>query len=383
MGFKCRVCNVLGGSEDFPTGSAKALRRQRAEVLIKKCAQCLLDCDCGWTLDTSRCPTINDFINIKNLSTSYLDAPGLLFINSISGCKLLMFYEPNNMGTKNYNNSSSFIFSINTYHSGLCCSMIPGGSSSVFGDPTTETFYPNDATRVCGTYYRSGSSSDNAPAAYSPRSGIYYAYFIMATPDCVMFGANHGDSETHNYPAVPIYATGRLFGSLLNENDTSPQAKYGTLVFRKETTGYEQWVSIAGFPIDALISSGSSYNGFGVIKNAADSRNYICFTDTAGNWLNTLSSYDFSNFYFPLSWIMLSQNVFAQTAWSAFVAVRAATDLSTNGVVTGIGMKGFLETDYFRAVGNGNFAQTFDNKKFYYAEANLGLVIGWDPSNNE
>ena len=86
----------------------------------------------------------------------------------------------------------------------------------------------------------------------------------------------------------------------------------------------------------------------------------------------------------PLLWITLGPNAFNEaggSAWSAFAAVRSDVNLDTGGVITGNGFKGLLETEYFRAVGNGIGGRTFNNKRFYYCENNAGIAIGWDPSN--
>lgn len=387
MGFKCRFFNVQAGSEEFPTGDTDALRRQRAEVLIKKAAQCLLECECGWSLDTRRCPTFDDFINIPNsVPWSAGPAPGLLFVNSESGCKLLMFYEPNNFSTKNYNNTSSFYYSYPTFHSGLCCSIIPGGSQSEFGDPSTNSFYPDDATRVIGTYYRTGSAADYSPAAMNPRNGIYFAYYILATTDCISVSANHNDAAPLSGNIfVPIYATGRLFGYLANKEDNLPQSRYGTLVFRVPTSSYEQWAGLINFSQSNPCQSGQSggsYKVFGKLR-VIDDGNIICFTNSKGEWLNTPASTNAQTFM-PLLWITLGPNAFNEaggSAWSAFAAVRSDVNLDTGGVITGNGFKGLLETEYFRAVGNGIGGRTFNNKRFYYCENNAGIAIGWDPSN--
>lgn len=384
MGFKRRFFNIQAGSAEFPTGDTDALRRQRAEVLIKKAAQCLLECECGWSLDTRRCPTFDDFINIPGSSESTGYAPGLLFVNSESGCKLLMFYEPNNLSTKNYNNTSSFYYSYPTFHSGLCCSIIPGGSQSEFGDPSTNSFYPDDATRVIGTYYRTGSASRYSPAAMNPLNGMYFAYYILATTDCISVSAGHNDAAPLGGDVyVPIYATGRLFGYLANKEDNLPQSRYGTLVFRVMTSSYEQWADLINFSQSSPCVSGESYKVFGKLEVIRDG-NIICFTNSKGEWLNTPDSANAQTFM-PLTWLTLGPNAFNEagcSAWSALAAIRADVNLNTGGVVPGNGFKGLLETEYFRAVGNGTHGETFDNGKFYYCENNAGIALGWDPSNN-
>lgn len=386
MGFIQKVCNVLGGSSEFPTGDTNALKRSRAEVLLKKCAQCLIDCNVGWQLDTARCATMDSFINIPNLSSSYLDAPGLLFTNSLSGCKLLMFYEPNNMGTKNYNNTSSFDYNYGggTYHSGLCISIIPAGSSSTFGDPSTNSFYPNDATRVVGTYYRNGSASDNAPAGYKPQSDVYYAYYILATSECVAIFSTHGSSAFTTNPAVPIYAVGKIFGMLTNSSDSTPQSKYGTIVFRVQNTGYEAWAYVINTTVSAY--NNQDYTCIGWNRQTS---NYcpICFTNAQGEWLNGVDTNSYrKNYYFPMNYTMLSPyqfNISGALAWCPISVQTTANDISNSGVITGNGLKGFLDTDLFRAISNCSAGLRFDNHKFYVPETNVGLAIGWDSSNDE
>lgn len=384
MGFRCEMCHVVGGSEEFPTGETKELRRSRAEVLLKKCAQCLIDCNVGWSLDVSRCATLNSFINIQCFTTNdSLPAPGLLFINSISGCKLLMFYEPFKLGTKNYNGTSNFLYGMTTYNSGLCISIIPSGSNSVFGDPSTDTFYPDDATRVCGSYYRSSYSSSHAPAAENPVNGTYYLYYILASQDCVAICANHHtDISCLQWvrPAVPTYSTGKIFDKLAHEEDNTPQAKYGTMVFRYEIgyDNYEAWARVRCWESFPIISNGSNYNIFGY-KDYINNPSAICFTNSNGEWLNAYS--DTYRLYFPASWMTLSPNACNKLPWSAFIAVQVSTDIATNGVIPGDGFKGILDTEYFRAVGNADGGTLFNNGKFLIPETNLGIAIGWDPNN--
>lgn len=391
MGFKWRYCYVVGGSEEFPTGTTKELRRSRAEVLLKKCAQCVIDCDCGWALDTSRCPTMNDFIDIQcGTTNNSLPSPGLLFINSISGCKMLMFYEPNNTGTKDYNGNTTFRYTASTYHSGLCVSIIPGGSESIFGDPSLESFYPADATRVCGTAFFTGTRSNYAPAAHAPEEGVYHKYNLLVAPDCFAVCVTHGTTLPSGRPAYPIYATGKIFGELAHSEDNLPQAKYGTIIFRvavTASTGYEGHLSIISFSQNSFIGSGgSSYTVTG--RNTATSNPHtICFATSQGTWLNEYNNNTQAKFYYPYDWRRLGPDVHSLSItgvlnWSAFAVILASNDRTTYGIVPGDCFKGFLDTNYFRAAGNADAATIWGGGKFLYPEANLGLLIGWDPSND-
>jgi hypothetical protein len=57
--------------------------------------------------------------------------------------------------------------------------------------------------------------------------------------------------------------------------------------------------------------------------------------------------------------------------------------LRQGGVVPDDGLKGYLDTDLFRASNEMTRGQMFDNGKFICLEDSIGLIIGWDSSNEQ
>jgi hypothetical protein len=207
----------------------------------------------------------------------------------------------------------------------------------------------------------------------------------LASEDCLTIYANHYTAELGK-PYVPIYATGKIFGLIANPLDNLPQSKYGTIVFRVPVSGsnYEGYAGVISFSGQNLSTNGVAYNVIGKDRTAGNYAS-VCFSNASGNWFNTFNLTTNARIYFSSSWPVLSPNVFSntgETAWTAIAVIVASDDLQSNGVVQGNGFKGFLDTNYFRAIGNATVHQTLDNNNFFVPEANLGLAIGWDPSNN-
>lgn len=242
MGFRCKSFYVLAGSAEFPTGNTDELRRSRSETLLTKISQTLISCDCGWQLDTTKNATDTSYVDIP-CSTGSKTYPGLFFVNTISGCKLFMsFFGDNiqNYGIKDFSGGDLVLFNNNKYHGGVCTSIIPSGSTSTFGDPTTSTFIPSDATRICGTFYRNtfNYSSIRYAAAYNPDSGYYYKYWVFATPYAVGFYANKKNGSNDPTLYSPIYVSGKIFGAI-SHDETSRNAKYGTYIIRNMSGDFE------------------------------------------------------------------------------------------------------------------------------------------------
>lgn len=393
MGFFMRSCYVLGGSEEFPTGTTDALRRSRSETLLTKCAQCLIDCGCGWQLDTTKSTSLTDYTDIPSLQTTPKYMPGLFFINTISGCKLFMSYFGTaswSYGIKNFNASNLAPFSTNR-HTGLCISIIPAGSESVFGDPTQNSFIPSDATRICGSFYSSlNSSGGGSSAAYSPENGTYYKYYILATSTAVAVAASHG-SSIPGLPNAPIYATGRILGNLAHASDDASNANYATVMLRKRSSNYDGDGEVFTTGMSTFVGGGNytysvGYNNEGSGSNIGSIYCTAAIARSNGTWINGSSStapvrnviHYTANPYLVNTCVSSS----SIAAWSPIAVASIAADLATYGVIPGNGFKGFLDTDLFRCAGAGTQGTTFDNDKLYYCETNKYLVIGWDPSNN-
>lgn len=396
MGFKFKKFYVVGGSSEFPTGTTYELRRARSELLLTKCGQALIDCNCGWQLDTSKSATLTSYMDIPNLNSTSYPYPALFFTNTISGCKLFMAYfghdAINTYGIKDWGNNSLIkSYGVN-WHTGLCISIIPEGSLSNFGnDPTQDSFMPTDATRICGTFYRNNisASSIKFAAACNPESDRYYSYFIGATPYCVLVYVN---SYMNLVPSfyTPIYATGRIFDVLAHESDNTVQAKYGTIMFRFMSGDYESYAWIIGNATNAsstaynLYAAGSLYiPGFSAITSSvygSATCGSICKSD--GTWLiggdNSTKNVIFYTEGFNQLCSNMNNSSGNSTRWVRIAMASVSSDIATNGIVSGDGFKGYLDTSLFR-VGVASRKSFFDDGKFFCAENNTNLLIGLDP----
>ena len=297
-------------------------------------------------------------------------------------------------GIKDWGNNSLVEFEGCKYHCGLCISIIPEGSSSNFGnDPTVDSFMPQDATRICGTFYRkvSSSSSIKFAAACNPESDRYYSYFIGATPYCVLVYVNSYSGSIPSF-YTPLYATGKIFDVLAHENDNIVQSKYGTVMFRMASGDYEGYAYIIGnstnssSPAYNLYNAGSLYiPGFTAITtsvySSAATCGSICKTD--GNWLIGGNNSSRNVVFYTEGFNQLCSNIYdssiSSTRWTRIAMASVSNDLTTDGIVSGDGFKGYLDTDLFR-VGVASRKDFFDNGKFFCAENNTNLLIGIDPN---
>lgn len=383
MVFRCKSCYVVAGSAEFPTGDTDALRRSRSETLLTKIAQTLISCDCGWQLDTSKNATDTSYVDIP-CATGSKTYPGLFFINTISGCKLFMSYFGDyiqNYGIKDFSGGDLVLFNNNKYHGGVCTSIIPEGSSSTFGDPTTSTFIPSDATRICGTFYRTNFifSSIKYAAACNPINNYYYKYWVFATPYTIGFYVNRKDGEQPDIATI-IYTTGKLF-STVSHVESHRNAKYGTYMFRDQSGDDEGWATVLTSQITVLSEtiqiparSDNQSNPYTVHPSASVSR-------ADGTWILGGNGSNYNTIARVEDVVHLSSKVFtassSTTRWIPFSVVYIATNLTT-GIVSGDGFKGILDTELFRC-GISSKGDTFDGGKFVCLESTKNILTGIDP----
>ena len=383
MGFVLNQFVLIGGSEEFPIGDTYELRLSRAKTILTKAVQTIIACNQGWELDTSKNATDTDYTNIPTESTGEPYYPGLFLRNSISGCKLFIGDFPGSYIAyccNNFDGKSSLLYSQGyTNHLGICLSIIPGESESEFGnDPNAIGFFPDDATRFCGTYYRDTTNyTEKSVIGSNPRNGWSYMYGFGVTPYVITTFANHDESGyagPYNY-YVPIYACGRIFGELAHKEDNLPTAKYGVVLFRKETSQYEAWAQCFSTEM-----SGFGSTNYYVPWNGFSNPSCGSITKANGEWIRGGQN---AVVMFTFNWTILANTLYYQqnsTAWSAIGIGRyclTSSDLTANGIVPGDGFKGLLDTDLFRA-GRGTAQQTFDNGQFFCPESNVGLFVGVD-----
>ena len=421
MGFKYKKFSFTTGSTEFPTGLNAANTRTREEYLVSHTAQAIIDCDCGWTLDTSRNETTTNFFAVKKRNSS-TDAPGLFLVNSTSGCKLFLSYlSDNNSGglafldtdgtTKVF--KDEFVSTI--YHKsrisnstsiqGMIMSMIPSGSSNDFGSICDVSFLPADATR----FYGSASNVANSNSKYTlgdfDSSNIVITLQVFATPYCIGAGASVSPTGS----TIPWYFCGRIMGDLASSSDNSKQSKYGTFTFRRskasDSSSYDYisdysntqynygncWVmdktgsdyfgaSAIGVAPGGQISYSITYESSSPYREAPFAGNCVCKAD--GSWIANTSSHGVAACVNRM--LIFTEAVFDATSnsrpWQPIAICVFSNDIGTDGIVSGVGLKGYLDTDLFRCSPQFSTGVTMDNGNFV-CTGMYGLTLGWDPTN--
>lgn len=396
MGFKLQQVVVLAGSTEFPVGDTDALRLSRSQTLLTKCAQAIIDCNVGWQLDTTKSATTLSYTDIPDKSGTK-NYPSLFFVNTISGCKLFMAYFGDSVysyGIKDFSGNDVIPAKGYKNHGGLCVSIIPGESSQTFGSPTSNTFIPSDATRICGTYWRATNaaiSGEEYAAAYNPTSGTYYTYSILATDSVVGVTCNHTtiESESHAISINPIYVAGKIFG-IISHSQSQTNALYGVVIPKSESYQYEAWC-------DTQTKSFSPYGTkLNVPWSDISSSGFPggSFAKADGTWVNgsqAIGGYWCNASYYTTDIAMCDNgstfNLSGSYRWSpiGMMVNTTSAQLTTLGVTPGNGFKGYIDTALFRAMNKGASSGVLDNGNFVIFEdaAYTGscMIWGWDPSN--
>lgn len=396
MGFKFKRIDFTAGSAEFPTGTTDALRRTRSENVLKAVAESVIASNAGWILDANRNATVTDYSNVPTWDNSKT-FPGLFFVNTISGCKLFMAYFGGTLdnsyaikdfGRVNDNATDIFGYGKNARHAGLICSIIPDGSNSQFGSSFDSSFLPSDATRLIGTLFKYTYSSFSFANAYDPTASNTYSWGIYISPYAIAISANYGNT-TPNLLA-PVYATGRIIGTVAHQTDSAVNSKYGVVIFKRaednEGKG-NMFINSANYSFGL---SGTIYapgvptyssDGFGTYTSAS-----IAKAD--GTWLNANNNDGNVNALFytsdlaQLSGRMYNSTGTGKSRWVPLAVAIISADINTDGVVPGDGFKGYLDTDLFRCA-RGTYGQQFDNGNFICPQNDYNLLIGWNPDNTD
>ena len=411
-GFKYKSFSFVGQSTDFPAGDANI--RTREEFITKGIAQAIIDTNTGWGLDTDRNATITDFANVPTIGSTTKFAPGLFLVNSTSHNKLFICYcgTANNKGIDLSSDQMVTTYHSNhlndgTGHTGLCMSMIPGDSNQSFGANFDSSFIPSSGTRLAADCINYSSATGNYTISSQNVSGTTYTYDLFATPYCVFFRVQ----------GVIGYAIGRVLGTLAHSTtDTTSQSKYGVIYF-KRCTGTETLdtliqsltytsqtsgsagtttLCLGNSPSNALSYTPSNasyhldcidmYTSYGTTSSSYQSQ-YTCWAGASsvckvdGSWLGNTSERVVC--YYPDNPALCVNNGIVNTSdstrrWVPFICFIKTTDTTVHGIISGDGVKGFLDTDLFRYTG-GTQGLLLDNGNFY--NINPYLTIGWDPSN--
>lgn len=383
MGFKFKRINFTSGDANFPGSSPVNPNQQKcAQSIVKGIADALISMGIGWAVDTDHNSSTSDFTDIPdegNVST-YGPWPGLFLVNATSGCKLFVCYVGGAYSIKNFSGNDIIIETSSAYGlNGVIMSMIPGGSSSVFGSPTETTFIPADATRLYGTATTQYSSVNRQ------NTGDHYSWGIWATDSCV--GVCGARSETSTLPnlGTPIYFCGKVITDLFNNSDTAANSHYATLTlcdipgnyaYEAGTTHYFDFYPIGNGNSQILTVGSSSY--------PSTAYNFGCISRADGSWiLGSLSNVNIR--IFPINHqVYLSSEVYDSTTgdamWCPYNILVITDNLATYGVTPKCGYKGRLDPSLFRCT-YGTYGQLFDNGNFICCNE-YNFLIGWDPNND-
>lgn len=381
-GFTVRAFSVLAGSTEFPSGSGSTLCRQRSDILLTKSVECVLNANRGWVLDP-RTPTVTSYIEIPAMNNGQ-SMPGLLLKNTESGCKMFMAYfgTEYTYGIKNFNNNSNLRSNGSyAFQTGLIISIIPENSDNDFGEPSTESFVPDDATRLVGSAYGKSIST-----AYKVTDGWGYVYSFGITPRCVFLYASHSTSgeftNPNSYLYVPIYAVGKILESVVHGEEAS-NALYGVINFRYEAAEYESWAGPYRQNILSVTANTITTIGMGNIDSKTGlSENTDNISNIDGDWLGNKYNTNYRIIHFAINPNILTFTQHTGSiAWSALGVGVMTNDLTNYGITSTDCFKGIVDTDLFRAIANGTRGSLYCNNNFCCPEDNYGLIIGWDSSN--
>lgn len=364
-GFLMRTTFWLGAVE----GNSDA---ERARWLLKSFANLLLQTNPGgvvgegWTLDP-RNPTVDDiYMPVSNRAF-------ILFLISKSGAKLMLGYSLCGISF-----SKPFSYSNRLYMDGLFFSMIPAGSSSVFG--TTygqDDFIPLDATWPTAFSQADYSSSSSTPSlsdsyslAHRWEAGYTYHIGVLTNGDTILFRIWDGSYYGNMIMIGPIIKT--LAHPTMDTLPTSKMLVWRLTQYSNDLHYYEAgrmsyWGSNS--------SSGSPLVGVG--SRAYHNSTWKCDLFRADG--EHLTNYT-TNVFFTGMTSLTGTNVANATItgfyrWVALCIGVATDDPTANYIVRGDGFKGYLDTDFIRYTSTGG---RLDDGNFY----GLGnLAFGWDPSN--
>lgn len=400
MGFKFKRIDLVNGTSEFPVDSSESYsgRLFRSKTIMRKFKEAILNAGCGWQLDSTRTDADEDgFVGIPN-SPGTENFPGLFFVNQkTGGAKLFICHMSvkTNVGIKNF--SGNDVFCMDAIHShstnestqtGTCVSIIPEGSDSVFGDPTTSTFLPADATRIVATV--NGYANDYASVAYKTYVNFINSYGLFINENTIALSIKRKENE---YPSigVPVFATGKVFGSLAHSTDIANSSHYGTVLFRECSVNWEGNQSRNYLDSTPYGNNSRNFIGISTTSNLSSLINSTkisaCFTNTNGNWINGSDRAHYNTVIYPSDTRQLSSAILSgvgsgKSRWCPFAVAVISDDPSTYCVANGDGFKGYLNTDLFRCA-IGAYGQTYDNGNFICCDSAYNFLIGWDPSNTD
>lgn len=392
--FVRRDLNCYG---DIPSGY-----QAKCEKVIEVLGEMITGSDTGWVYDT-RTPA-GTLLSIRSYNNTY-QWPIKYFRNTESGAKLmiLVFSTYNNssyssngnlpyMPFKNYlccQRVNSYINSFNTGNYqlgqyGICMSIIPPGSESEY--PSTidagsdVSIIPNDAIPLVPETqnYNQNSTVYDYSTLGSITSGDIVSFGLILDSERIVLLI--GKSSTGTRRALsPVYALGKIIGTLTHESDSLSTSQYGAVRFAKTSlTDIKYYNNANGINIDCygrLLSLASGDTNNGSLNNTENSLGFFFKADGSKPPYNgTYVEYGVDGGALCGSSVIDTSQ--GNSRWYPFSITQLYTPATTNGVVPGDNFKGYLDTNLFRFCPStkGNF---YNNGQFVAFENNL--LVAWDP----
>lgn len=348
----------------------------------------------GWGYDPRTPFGEHLYVHSKNGSYQF---PFTYLINNESGAKLLVTAFIGNSRTSSYAQAPNNLVKINIKNYlypkdaeshfdssdynvgpvGVNMSMIPAGSNSVFPDVIPDTFtdiwIPNDAIPIV----------TQTPNYSAYLYGGEYPFGCVTTGDILSYGlfidkefilvSSSMNNTTTRSQLYPDYAIGKIFGTLVNEEDSGYQSKYGAVQLWRNLS--QTYVSTQNVAINLNNGTETTIKGLNMayLNNTSTSIPAAFMFAANGEPIRCM------NFYCTPSWQLLGaqSNNEVTSGVTRWIPIAVANlDNPIRGVVPGDGLKGYLDTELFRVAisTKGNF---YDNGKFVAFEQ--GLLVAWDP----
>ncbi len=340
--------------------------------LVSGVCALLMSLEPHWGYDANYTATASDFVKIHATTSYQYQAYAQFLVNSSTGSKLMVFYNPGGYHLLNADcccNSST-----SNYYSdiGLGMSMIPGGSSNTWdisSDCTTGSLVPYDGVRCISMANRAQTTSYTNTFIHTGVTNGKYYLIVKEDLICVFSGKQGVDSLYSGF------AIGKIFGQLFNSADNAYYSKYGAFNFDSNSEITETTVNTNISWINTRANT--PYWGANVVGCLFRST----VTAPAVTYLTTHSViYSAGCLYWSNDGTCVDAASSNKTTWTPILVAVTTDDAQTYGVVPGNGYKGYLDTDFLRGIYFGfPYNALLENGNFLSLGG--GLAIGWDPSN--
>lgn len=355
-----------GMKEASEDNSRYALRRSKE--IIAAFADYLIKSGEGWAFDSEFTKSADDFTTIGDKFT-YNFGSICQFLKHENGTRLCARYC-----VRFRNIDKTLEMRTNSYtditNAGLSISIIPSGSPNKWdlsNNCTTSSFIPTDATRFVSNSTKPTNYGESI--VYDDYQGggsetIKYSFGVKG--DSVFIALN-GVSTDEYASKIDLCFAGKLFGVLSQSEDVGYQSKYGAFMSATSSEYYRS---------SNIFNSQSDWNGV----YSTYFRSTVDTLPPSGIDSNSQSLKCFNSNAAAINSGIIDNIRTGKTLFGAIGFYIASIDPQTYGVTKGNGMKGYADTDVFRAVyPQFSYGTLFDGGRFIYLGG--GWAIGWDPSN--